>query len=87
MNKKQWQTLEKIFEKPGRSDILWSDIEKLFNTLGADLTEGKGSRIRVYLRGVKAVFHRPHPSPETNKLTVKNVRRFLMEAGVSEDGV
>ncbi len=81
MNKKQRQTLEKIFEKPERSDILWADIEKLFKALDAELTEGRGSRVRVFLGGVKAVFHRPHPRPETNKLTVKNVRRFLTEAG------
>lgn len=79
--------MKKIFEKPDRSDILWSDIEKLFQALGANLSEGKGSRIRVYLGGVRAVFHRPHPALETNKLTLKNVRRFLIEAGVNENGV
>ncbi len=82
MNKKQRQTLQKVFEKPERSDILWNDIEGLFLALGAEVTEGKGSRVRVALNGVRAVFHRPHPERVTNKGAVKSVRRFLMESGV-----
>ncbi|MDZ7579400.1 MAG: type II toxin-antitoxin system HicA family toxin [Deltaproteobacteria bacterium] len=82
MNKKQRQTLERISEQPVRSDILWSDIEKLFRALGADISEGRGSRVRVALEGVRAVFHRPHPERVTNQSTIRSVRRFLFEAGV-----
>lgn len=82
MNKKQRQTLERIFEKPVRSDIPWSDSEKLFKALGADISEGKGSRVRVALVNVRAVFHRPHPERVTNQSTVRSVRRFLKEAGI-----
>ncbi len=82
MNKKQRQTLERIFEKPERSDISWSDIESLFIALGAEVSEGKGSRVRVILSDVKAVFHRPHPQRVTNKSTILSVRRFLIESGV-----
>lgn len=82
MNKKQRQTLERIFEKPDRSDISWSDIESLFIALGAEISEGKGSRVRVILSDVKAVFHRPHPQRVTNKATIRSVRRFLIESGV-----
>ena len=82
MNKKQRQTLERIFEKPERSDIAWSDIESLFIALGAEISEGKGSRVRVILSDVKAVFHRPHPQRVTNKATIRSVRRFLIESGV-----
>ena len=82
MNKKQRQTLQKIFEKPERSDISWNDIERLFITLGAEIAEGKGSRVLVAFNGVRAVFHRPHPNRETNKGTVKSVQRFLIESGV-----
>ena len=63
--------------------MAWRDIEALFMALGAEVTEGSGSRIRVALHDVRAVFHRPHPSPETNKGAVKSVRRFLQEAGVT----
>lgn len=82
MNKKQRLTLQKIFEKPARSDILWKDIEGLFIALGAEITEGRGSRVRVALNDIRAVFHRPHPERVTNKGTVKSVRRFLVESGV-----
>ncbi|MFP4035921.1 MAG: type II toxin-antitoxin system HicA family toxin, partial [Desulfobacteraceae bacterium] len=71
-----------VFERPVRSDISWSDIEKLFRALGAELTEGKGSRIRVSLSGVRAVFHRPHPERVANPSMIRSVRRFLSEAGV-----
>jgi len=82
MNKKQRQTLEQIFEKPERSDMAWSNIESLFKALGADVSEGKGSRVRVALNDVRAVFHRPHPQRVTNKSTIRSVRRFLLETGV-----
>ncbi len=87
MNKKQRQGLAKIFENPERSDIHWDDIESLFEALGAEISQGRGSRIRVVLGGVKAVFHRPHPEPVTYKPTVRSVRRFLLEAGVKSDGI
>jgi len=82
MNKKQRQTLRKIFEKPERSDILWNDIEMLFISIGAEISEGRGSRVRVAFNDIRAVFHRPHPERVTNKGTVKSVRRFLTESGV-----
>ncbi len=82
MNKKQRQTLTRILEKPERSDIPWSNIESLFIAFGAEISEGRGSRVRVALKDVKAVFHRPHPDRVTEKGAVKSVRRFLKEAGV-----
>ena len=82
MNKKQRQTLNRIFEKPERLDIPWSNVESLFIALGAEISEGRGSRVRVALNDVRAVFHRPHPDRVTNKGAVKSVRRFLQEAGV-----
>jgi len=75
------KTLQTLFEDPARSNIPWTDVEKLLLALGADLSEGRGSRVRVFLNGVRAVFHRPHPRKETDKGAVKSVRRFLIEAG------
>jgi hypothetical protein len=82
MERKHRKILESIFEKPEKTNIAWRDIEALFYSLGAEVSEGRGSRIRVYLNGVKAVFHRPHPQKEANKATVKSVRRFLEEGGI-----
>jgi len=82
VDRKHRKTLEAIFEKPERASITWRDIEALFVALGAEVTEGSGSRVRVALKDVRAVFHRPHPRKETNKGAVKSVRRFLEAAGV-----
>jgi len=82
MNARHHKTLEAVFARPERSDIVWRDIESLLMALGAEVTEGNGSRVRVALHGVRAVFHRPHPQKETEKGAVKSVRRFLLEAGV-----
>ncbi len=85
MNSQQRRILEKVFNDPVRSDILWADIESLLRACGAEITEGQGSRVRVALNGVRAVFHRPHPRPETDKGAIKSMRRFLAEAGVTPD--
>ncbi len=62
-------------------------MEKLLNALGAELSEGRGSRVRIYLNGVRAVFHRPHPRKETDKGALRSMRRFLVNADVvPEDG-
>ena len=82
MDRKHRKTLEAVFEKPERANIAWRDIESLFIALGAEVSEGSGSRVRVALKDVRAVFHRPHPRKETNKGAVKSVRRFLEAAGV-----
>ena len=74
--------MEAVYERPERSDIAWRDIESLFVALGGELSEGAGSRVRVALGGVRAVFHRPHPERVTDKGAVKAVRRFLQTAGV-----
>ena len=65
--------------------ILWEDIEPLFSALGARITEGNGSRVRIELNGERAVFHRPHPEKTTDKGAVKSVRRFLENARIKHD--
>ncbi len=87
MNKKHRQTLKALFENPVRSNILWQDIEKLLEALGAELSEGHGSRIRIALNDVRAVFHRPHPRKETNKGAIVSMRKFLTEAEIEENEV
>ena len=82
MDNKHRKTLEAIFEKPERANLDWKDIEAMLIALGAEISEGNGSRVRVALKGVRAVFHRPHPQKETNKGAVKSVLKFLEAAGV-----
>lgn len=82
MNAKHRRTLEAIYARPVPADLRWADIEGLLIALGAKRSEGRGSRVRFLLRGVEAVFHRPHPKPETNKGAVASVREFLKMAGI-----
>jgi hypothetical protein len=82
MRRKHRETLDAIFAIPVPAHIAWSDIMGLFRALGAEFSEGRGSRIRVSLNTIDAVFHRPHPQKETDKGAVVSVRRFLQEAGI-----
>ena len=82
MNSKHRKTLQDIFNDPVSTAILWRDIETLFIALGAIVKEGAGSRVNILLNERVAVFHRPHPHKETDRGTVKSVRRFLIEAGI-----
>jgi hypothetical protein len=84
MNSKNTKTLASIFRKPVQSTLLWADIESLMIALGADISQGAGSRVRIKLHDVRAVFHRPHPEKVTDKGAVISVKRFLENAGVTE---
>ena len=77
------RTLAAIYDVPVRSDVDWQRVETLLKALNAEVTEGRGSRVRVYLRGVRAVFHRPHPRKEMDKGSVRSMREFLTRAGVA----
>jgi len=54
----------------------------LLQHIGAEISEGKGSRVRIALNGIRAVFHRPHPGKETDKGALRSMRRFLVQTGV-----
>ena len=81
------KTYQAIFKDPVSASIAWQDIEALLRSAGAEISEGEGSRVRIVLNGVRAVFHRPHPEKETRKGAVRSMRRFLNEAGVNYDDV
>jgi hicA protein len=85
MNSKQQKIYDAIFKNPVQSNIEWQDIESLLKSLGASISEGNGSRVRIELNGERAVFHRPHPESVTDKGAVKSMRRFLENAGVKND--
>ena len=82
MNNKHKKTLEQIFANPVRSNILWNEIEQMLIAMGTEISEGNGSRVRIYFNERKAVFHRPHPAKETDKGALISGRRFLKSAGV-----
>ncbi len=83
VNKKHERALEAIFKNPVQSNVVWRDCEKLLESLGAEISEGEGSRIRIVLNKRKAVFHRPHPQKETDKGALVSLRKFLENAGIT----
>jgi hypothetical protein len=87
MNSKQRKTLAELFKNPVPSTIAWTEIESLLVALGAEISEGNGSRVRIKLNTEKAVFHRPHPQKETDKGAIASIRRFLENAGVNKNGI
>ncbi|HEV2917068.1 MAG TPA: type II toxin-antitoxin system HicA family toxin [Candidatus Babeliales bacterium] len=87
MNTKQRKTLGLIFKVPVPSNVRWPDIEALLEGFGAEISEGNGSRVRIVLNGVKAVFHRPHPKNITDKGALVSVREFLINAGITHDAI
>jgi hypothetical protein len=82
MKRKHQTTLKLIFSRPVSGNVRWSDIEALFLELGAEISEREGSRVLVRLFGDRRVFHRPHPSPGTDKGAVESIRKWLEEHGV-----
>lgn len=85
MQRKHAVTLRQIFSRPVSGTIRWSDIEALFLALGADVSEREGSRVGVVLFGEVRVFHRPHPSPETDKGAVASIRKWLENNGITDE--
>ena len=79
---KHQTTFEAIFSVPTRANIPWKDVESLLSSLGATITEGNGSRVRIHLNDIRAVFHRPHPKKETDRGAVRSLQRFLLNAGI-----
>jgi hypothetical protein len=77
MKRRHRATLEAVFARPTSGTIRWADIEALFLSLGAEVSEREGSRVGVFLFGEVRVFHRPHPSPETDKGAVTSIRKWL----------
>ena len=82
LKRKHSATLELIFSRPVSANVRWADVEALFKELGADISEREGSRVLVRLFGERRVFHRPHPSPRTDKGAVESIRKWLEEHGV-----
>jgi len=83
LNKKHKKTLEKIYQRPTRANITWTDIVSLFKACGADTVQRQGSRVCIKLGEQRAVFHAPHPQKETVKGAVEDVRSFLQRAGIT----
>ena len=82
MKAKHQKIIQAIFQRPVSGGIRWDDIESLLVELGAEVTEREGSRICIFLFNEVRIFHRPHPSPDTDKGAVVSVKKWLEQHGV-----
>ncbi|MBC7702452.1 MAG: type II toxin-antitoxin system HicA family toxin [Rhodoferax sp.] len=82
MKRKHQRTLKLILARPTSGNVQWRDIEALFVELGAEVSEREGSRVAVVLFEEVRVFHRPHPSPNTDKGALASIRKWLEQHGV-----
>jgi hypothetical protein len=83
MKKKYAATLKLLFARPVSGSIKWMDIEALMLALGAEISEREGSRVGVFLFAEVRVFHRPHPTPDTDKGAVSSIRKWLEANGIN----
>lgn len=82
MKRKHLKTLELIFSRPVSANVRWSEVEALMLELGENIEERESSRVLIRLFGERRVFHRPHPSPMTDKGAVASLRDWLNDNGV-----
>jgi hypothetical protein len=83
MNSKHRRTLNAVFADPVSGTINWSDIESLLLWAGAEVVEGRGSRVRFVCGQEVESFHRPHPAKEAKRYQVRAAREFLERIGVT----
>jgi hypothetical protein len=77
------RTLERVFARPTPADIRWAEIEALLLAVGVEVSERAGSRVGLKKGDERISVHRPHPSPETGRATVRTLARFLESIGVT----
>ena len=83
MNSKHRKTLYVVFTDPVSGTVAWADVEGLLIEVGAQLVEGRGSRVRFVCGSEVETFHRPHPAKEAKRYQVRAARDFLERIGVT----
>jgi hypothetical protein len=82
MNATHKKTLDTIFTNPVSKSLEWRRIEGLLVTIGCQVIEGNGSRVRFEKEGLIATFLRPHPAKEAKPYQVRDARQYLESLGV-----
>ena len=82
MQGKHRRVLESIFKKPTPAGIKWSDLIAALNAAGVEVSQRSGSRVLLKKGQERMVVHRPHPEPETGRVTVRDIAAFLEATGV-----
>ncbi len=83
MNSKQRKVLAAVFADPVSGTLEWAAIENLLVSIGCEVIEGNGSRVRFALGAEAEAFHRPHPAKEAKRYQVRAARGFLTRIKVT----
>lgn len=75
--------LRAIFQEPVSANIHWREVESLLHHLGATIEPTHGARFRVVLNEVEVILHHPHHGSECSKTDIKQLRDYLVHAGIS----
>ena len=75
--------LRTIFHDPVSGNIHGREIESLLHHLGAIVEPSHGARFRVVLNNVEVILHHPHHGSVCTKQDIKQLREYLVKAGVS----
>src|SRR5829696_581314 len=67
LNSRQRATLEEIFSRPTRPNIRWSDAEGLLRALGIEVSEGRGSRVRLAEDGPAQATSETRDGPRSSR--------------------
>jgi hypothetical protein len=79
------RTLEAVFRDPVSGTIVWADVEAMVVHFGAEILQGRGSRVAIVINGESAVFHRPHPGKEARRWAIRKLRQLLITAGLEPE--
>lgn len=75
VSSKQRKTMKKIFEDPIPIDVTFRDAIALLKSLGAEISEGKGSRVRIFINGTVHILHKPHGNKSDGSISRKEMSR------------
>jgi hypothetical protein len=83
VNARQSKTLSAIFVHPTPGNIRWSEIVSLIAAIGDVDEKRSGSRVAFTVNGLTHITHKPHPGSEVGRASVRDIRDFLKDAGVT----
>ncbi|MHA1539610.1 MAG: type II toxin-antitoxin system HicA family toxin [Alphaproteobacteria bacterium] len=76
------KTLEDVFRDPPAHDIAWENIETMLHGCSAHVSHSDNNRMRLLMGGCVAIFHRREGAACIGRKTLKDLREFLIRAGV-----
>ena len=82
MRAKHRRTLASVFARPTPTSIRWADVVALLEAAGVEVSERAGSRMLLKKGAERMIVHRPHPSPDVGRATVRAIAAFLEAVGV-----